>query len=300
MADAEPRGEVQSVPEVAGYIGTPLAPVKVPVVPPAPGEVLAAVSPTELAYVPIPAPAVPGDPNALLYENPAGTAAITDPALTAAPLDPFGRPQILDRRQAPGPTGPVYRQGAWTADGDPVDLTGEGIVIYGPAPNGMHDGANGMIGRVKYNRFQLRLIIAGFDVGSAWRVDDVHEFFTNDLGVQTAEIVRDNGAAYFGSVRTPSAVPAEAPPGVFDFDPHRSNVQSFVTTQPVNVILPINPLDGAQGVLIIEQGVVGGALAFGGGATLVGPIILAAPIGSRVVVGWAYVGGVVYFWQASV
>jgi len=144
---------------------------------------------------------VTGDPNAIGYFNPLGTALIDDIKLTAAPVDQFGRPQILDRRLGALGEGPVLRQGGWTADGDPVNQIGEGIVSYGPA-NGLQDAANGMIGRVKYDRFQLRRIVGGVDIGSAFRVDPTHLFLTSDLNVMTAEILRATGAAFFGSVRT--------------------------------------------------------------------------------------------------
>jgi len=150
--------------------------------------------------------AVAGPPNALAYYDALG-AISGDALLTAIPLDQFGSPQIRDLRQGLGvnPPGAVFRQGAWQADGDAQNIQGEGIVVYGPAPNGLQDVANGTIGRVKYDRFQIRMIIGGVDIGSAWRVDPTHEFFTDDAGVMTAEIVRATGAAFFGTVRTGGA-----------------------------------------------------------------------------------------------
>jgi len=148
---------------------------------------------------------VTGPPKAVAYYDLLGGIS-GDPLLTAIPVDQFGRAQIRDIRQPTGPgSGAVLRQGAWVADGDSSNVQGEGLVVYGPAPNGMQDAANGTIGRVKYNRFQIRLIIGGFDVGSAWRVDPTHEFFTNDLGVMTAEIERSTGNAFFGRVGTGGA-----------------------------------------------------------------------------------------------
>jgi hypothetical protein len=114
--------------------------------------------------------ALAGNPNAFGYFNPAGNALTSSALLTAAPVDQFGRPQILDRRQN-GPTGPVYRQGAWTSDGDPSDIASEGVVLYGPAPNGLQNSSNGTIGRSKYSRFAIRMIQAGVDIGYVFRVD---------------------------------------------------------------------------------------------------------------------------------
>jgi len=153
---------------------------------------------------------ISGSPNAIVYIDPPGTGATTDPKLTAFPIDQFGRPQILDRRfmGAPG-TGAVLRQGGWQVDGDPVNVQGEGIVVYGAAPNGLMDGSNGTIGRMKYDRFQIRLIQLGFDVGSAWRVDCTREFFTDDTGTVSAEIVRNTGVATFRRMRARNASASE-------------------------------------------------------------------------------------------
>lgn len=112
----------------------------------------------------------PGSPNAIVYYDPAGLTITTNANLTAFPVDQFGRPQILDRRLN-GFTGCVFRQGAWTADGDPSDIISEGVVLYGPAPNGLFNANNGTIGRSKYSRFAIRMIQNGVDIGYAFRVD---------------------------------------------------------------------------------------------------------------------------------
>jgi len=145
-----------------------------------------------------------GPPNAIAYYDALG-ANTGDPLLTAIPPDQFGRPQIRDLRILGPGLGAVWRNGAWQADGDATNVVGEGYVTYGPAENGLQNGTNGAFGRVKYNRFGIRYIIGGVDIGYAWRVDPTHEFFTNDAGVMTAEIVRATGAAFFGTVRTGGA-----------------------------------------------------------------------------------------------
>jgi len=129
-----------------------------------------AVGPTGATGATGPGGSPTGDPNAIAYFNPTGAAITDDPKLTAAPPDQFGRPQIRDIRQN-GPTGAVYRQGAWMADGDATNVIGEGLVIYGAAPNGLQDPANGTFARVKPSRFAIRLIIGGFDVGFGYRTD---------------------------------------------------------------------------------------------------------------------------------
>lgn len=137
--------------------------------------------------------AVTGWPNALLFENPAGLAPTTDAALVAAPVDAFGRPQIWDYRLNAG-NGTVWRQGQWVADGDPGNVIGEGFVSYGPA-GGVQDAANGMFARVKYDRFGLRRIIGGVDIGYAWRVDPVEMTMRDDTGALTFQVDRASGNA---------------------------------------------------------------------------------------------------------
>lgn len=153
----------------------------------APGQV-GPGAPGEALWTPL-----TGAPDALVYFDPTGQIASTDAALVAAPLDPFGRPQLRDTRTNPGiPIGAVWRQGAWTADGDPSDIDGDGIVIYGPA-GGLHNAANGMFARVKADRFGLRRIIGGVDIGYAFRVDPTEMFLTDDLGTQTFNVNRATG-----------------------------------------------------------------------------------------------------------
>ena len=136
------------------------------------------------------------------FDNPSGS--LTGEAeLIAEPIDQFNRPQIRDIRDEGG-VGAVFRQGAWQADGDPQNLQGEGIVIYGEA-GGTIDPSNGMIGRVKADRFQLRRIIGGVDIGSAFRVDPTALHMTNDSGVRVCEITRADGNTFFAVLRIGSA-----------------------------------------------------------------------------------------------
>lgn len=144
-----------------------------------------------------------GEANALATYDASGNLTEGDAALVAGPIDAFGRPQMWDYRVNAG-NGAVWRNGSWTADGDPTNQTGEGYASYGPA-GGTLDASNGMIGRVKYDRFQLRRIIGGVDIGSAFRVDPTSLYLTNDSAVKTAEIVRSTGNAYFGTVTSGGA-----------------------------------------------------------------------------------------------
>ncbi len=150
--------------------------------------------------------AIPGSPNALLFENPGGAGAITDAGLTAAPVDAFGRPIFRDVRTAAG-TGAVWKQGAWQTDGDPLpNVTGEGFVIYGPNAQGTGPGpTDGGYARIKSNRFGLANIITGVNGNNLFyyfRADPTSLFLADDTDTKTFEVVRATGAGFFGTVRT--------------------------------------------------------------------------------------------------
>jgi hypothetical protein len=138
-------------------------------------------------------PNLTGKPNAIVYGDSGGTGATADALLTAAPIDQYSRPQIRDLRVDVG-GGAVWRQGAWQVDGDTQNVIGQGIVIYGEA-GGLQDGSNGSFARIKCDRFAIRYIIGGVDVGYAWRVDPTHEYFNDDTGALSVEIVRATGKA---------------------------------------------------------------------------------------------------------
>ena len=88
-----------------------------------------------------------GNPNSLVFDDGAG-AQTTHPDLIIRPVGSYGRPEIWDRRTNPGPsnTWAVFRQGAWSVDGDPVNAKASGFVTYGSAANnlGPNDGQGGM------------------------------------------------------------------------------------------------------------------------------------------------------------
>lgn len=134
-----------------------------------------------------------GNPNAIVFNDATGTVLVADNALVAAPPDAFGRPQIWDNRNFAG-TGAVFRQGSWTADGDPTDQTGQGVVIYGPNALGAGPNAtDGGEGRVKSDRFALAQIVNGVNgnnLFSAWRSDHVRMFASDDANNVIYELVR--------------------------------------------------------------------------------------------------------------
>lgn len=139
-----------------------------------------------------------GTPNTLAYFDGAGALG-SDPALFAGGLDPYGRPQLRDVRQGTLPAAnAVWRQGAWQVDGDATNVEGDGIVVYGKDPvSGLHDGTNGAFARIKCDRYGIRLITGGVDVGYGWRVDLTEFYFKDNTGAKTCNIDRTSGKAWF-------------------------------------------------------------------------------------------------------
>ena len=162
------------------------------------------------------APVVTGDPNSILFEDPAGASSITDPALVAGPIDVFGRPQIWDHRQAAG-VGSVLREGAWQQDGDPTSQAAEGAVFYGANALGLGpSAAQGGYARVKPRRFGLAQIIPGINGGAlfyAIRLDTDAENgirMNDDANAQQLKIDRLTGTISFGSDVAPVGAPGSA------------------------------------------------------------------------------------------
>ena len=151
------------------------------------------------------APAMVGDPNTAAYFDGAGV--LTDDlGLLFGGLDPYGRPQIRDIRQGTLPAAnAVWRQGAWQVDGDPQNIEGDGVVVYGKAPNGLQDASNGAFARIKCDRFDIRLIIGAVDVGYGFRADLTETYYKDNTGAQTMNITRATGKAWFGELAIASA-----------------------------------------------------------------------------------------------
>lgn len=187
--------------------------------PPVPGSVVAPIAGSPIAGFPnarwvknagIPASVGPsGDPNSIAFFSPTGATLIDNPKLTAAPLDPFARPQIRDDRSAAG-VGSVFRQGAWQADGDPDNQSGEGAVYYGPNALGLGpDATQGGYARIKPLRIGLAEIVPGINGGFLFyyfRVDGGEGGsgtnglnFTDDANVQQFHIDRLTGTVIMGA-----------------------------------------------------------------------------------------------------
>lgn len=228
-----------------------------------------------------------GSPNSLAYYNPLGTTVITDPALTAAPIDQYGRPQILDRRLGTPPAANcVWRQGGWQVDGDPVNQSGDGIVIYGPAANNLQNALNGAFGRMKWDRFAIRYIIGGVDIGYAWRTDVTEQYFKNDSGIRTWEVTRATGNQRVGG------------------DLSQINAGNrILLKEGVNAMQGLGgPLAGAPVVIpntLITPNTRIMITAQDGGAPLVGSLYVAAriPGASFMVASTAIEAGVLFAWQ---
>ena len=133
-----------------------------------------------------------GDPNTLAWFGPSGV--LTDSVrLVVRQVGLYTRPEIWDARiPDPGGAGPVYRQGAWQTDGDPFNLPGDGLVIYGPSINGILNSGEGAFARIKSNRFALRQIFPGFD-GDLWHVDPSQMYYMDNGGNFTWRLTRTTG-----------------------------------------------------------------------------------------------------------
>lgn len=157
-----------------------------------------------LTWTEVPLSEITGDPNSFVYLDPAGTATVTNPALTAAPVDASGRPQIWDRRVNAG-NGAVFRQGQWAADGDPGNTAAEGVIVYGPSVNNILSALEGGYGRVKSNSMGIAQKVPTINAGTLyypWLVDLSGMKFKNDdpIPLITALVDRITGNAYFGTV----------------------------------------------------------------------------------------------------
>jgi hypothetical protein len=152
----------------------------------------------------------PGIANAIVYVNSTGTAEIADAKFVAAPTS-LGRPQFWDWRSVLG-VGPVFRQGAWQADGDLSSQTAEGFISYGPNALGVGPSlTDGGLARVKSNQLGLAQIINGV-LGNAlfyyFGFDPTGFVARDDAGATIAEIIRQGpstGVAWFQSLALGSA-----------------------------------------------------------------------------------------------
>jgi len=138
-----------------------------------------------------------------------GTIVVTGVALDAVfgGIDQYGRPQIRDIRQGILPaSNAVWRQGAWQVDGDSTNVEGDGIVVYGKDPvSGLQDGSNGAFARVKCDRFGIRLITGGVDVGYGYRTDLTETYYKDNAGNKTFGITRATGELWASLFRVGSA-----------------------------------------------------------------------------------------------
>ncbi len=140
-----------------------------------------------------------------------------DAKYTAIPLDPQGRPQVHDWRVAAG-RGSIWRNGAWTLDGDPTDQVGEGFVTYGAnalgnGPNGVA-GGYGFITPYSFGRYQIipgvnggnTFLTCGFEDGSVNAPFGYNGFFVVDnLNQNQLSVDRATGAVVLGNATNPVA-----------------------------------------------------------------------------------------------
>jgi hypothetical protein len=169
---------------------------------------------------------VTGDPNSIVFENPTGTAAITDPLLTAGMLDAFGRPAIIDKRTGiVSGRGSMWRQGSWPQDGDPgPGVKAEGFVSIGANALGLGpDAAQGAYFFCTPASFGVAQIVsgvngdnifyaAGFEDGSPDAPFGIGNAFVmcDDTATEEIRIDRATGSIQFGSSTHPIAAPGSA------------------------------------------------------------------------------------------
>jgi hypothetical protein len=157
--------------------------------------------------------------NAIAYGDtvpPAAAPIISDPNLVAGGLDPFQRPQIHDTRVGPTLRGPVWRQGAWTQDGDPTNAVGEGFVTYGAnalgnGPDGTQ-GGYGFVTPYSFGRYQIvpgvnggnTFLTCGFEDGSVNAPFGYNAFLVVDnLNQNQFKVDRATGFIYVASAANP-------------------------------------------------------------------------------------------------
>jgi len=168
---------------------------------------------------------VTGDQNAMVFIDPAGTAAITSPAFLGGRMDAYQRPCVRDFRFNPASgRGAVNKLGAWSMDGDPENVISEGYVTYGG--NCLGNGPNAIEGGYGFytpNSFGVMSIIPGVNGGSLfylvgcgdngpldpWTTDG---FVVNQKdATRVAQIYISSGISWFREASMDKAHASQAP-----------------------------------------------------------------------------------------
>lgn len=108
------------------------------------------------------------------------------PGIEFGTADPFARNQIWNYM-----TNSILRLGSMTADGDPTDVSSEGIVVYDGNINGdPFSSTNYGYARIKPGRFALYSSKSGGYTGDIFRIDDTKFMMTDNNGVDLFRITK--------------------------------------------------------------------------------------------------------------
>lgn len=208
------------------------------------------------------------------WDDAANTLKLRGSLFELGTVDAFARRQIWNHD-----TSAILRLGSWGQDGDALNSSSEGIVVYGDSLTGQPISAtDGGYARIKQNRFGLFTVdstlpsYAGGDY--FFRADNTSMYYKDDSAIKTFEVTRATGnittpGSYVGtgSVMSKTSLVLEDPGA----GTNTVTIQSGVPTASYTLTLPIN--DGAAGEVLSTNG--SGVLSWVPDATGVGSPILA-------------------------
>ena len=102
-------------------------------------------------------------------------------------VDAFGRTMMWNYG-----TNSVLKLGSLAQDGDPTDVSSEGIVLVGSNSAGTFDATNWAFARVKSTRIGINNCIGNIQ-NYIFRADEVGMYLRNDAGAKTFDIARSTG-----------------------------------------------------------------------------------------------------------
>lgn len=144
-----------------------------------------------------------GVPFAAAYYDGAGVPGSVAQYLADKP-DSFQRPGVHDFRVGGTSRGAVYRLGAWSQDGDPVDVTSEGYITYGANALGAGPNAtDGALGFYEPNGFGVYNVIPGVNGGNTFMLCGFEDGSVNaPFGYQGFQVNDNANAPLFHVDRT--------------------------------------------------------------------------------------------------
>lgn len=238
-----------------------------------------------------------GPPDALAYYDAAGVLT-GDALLTAIPLDAYQRPQLHDKRLGPTLRGAIWRQGAWSQDGDPDNVVGEGLVCYGA--NALGNGPDALAGGYffstpySFGRYQVvpgvnggnTFLTCGFEDGSVNAPFGYNAFLVTDnqnnvlfevdrgTGTTTIQNILNDASAALIIDRVPTA-PSSGPGITINMGPFSGGdaiqIVGVSTGRGINIVpsstaTGIHVTAGAFGGILVDLSITSGT---GKGITIV-------------------------------